>query len=218
MTPNLLEWTKIELAEVIGEELRTLVMQQEVNLPNHWFRHEDHMQQVAHRVNLLATNYGRKVSDQVRKVVKTRGTNKLELNWSDTRTFRVVTPGSLNPQRLHLRTENPFSHQQQYISHRGSGGRHHHTIDTGLPLPCWLASTYRSDVKPHLNKQAPGFWQELTSLLLPDSPALTIPNKILTYPHLSEKELDLLKRSERSLNQAVLDAAQIEKVREKVGL
>jgi hypothetical protein len=41
---------------------------------------------------------------------------------------------------------------------------------------------------------------------------------MLTYPHLSEKDLGLLQRSERSLNQAVLDAAQIEKVIEKVGL
>ena len=198
----------------LGIQLRAIVRQPEITLPNQWFQSVDRMQGVADRVNLLAKKYGQKVSDQLRQVLNTRGTNNLELSRKGS-TFSVVNPLWLNdPERVHLRKAEPFSHQKRQIVDHGE----RYAINTCLPVPHSGDAYCLGNRKPHLNIEAPDFWDSLTELLLPDSQALTIPNQMLTYPHLTKKELGLLQRSERSLNQAVLDDALISKVREKVGL
>jgi hypothetical protein len=209
-----LKWTEDGLTNELGIQLRAIVRKPEITLPNEWFLSEERMQGVADRVNLLAKKYGQKVSDQLRQVLNTRGTNNLELSREGS-TFSVVNPLWLyDPERVHLRTVEPFSHQKRQIVDHGE----RYAINTCLPVPYSRDPYCLGNQKPHLNTEAPGFWQELTSLLLPESPALTIPKELLTYPHLSKKELGLLQRSEISLNRAVIDDAQIKKVREKVGL
>jgi hypothetical protein len=182
-------------------------------LPDECYKSLKQMQGVVKRTDLLAENYGKRGSDQLKKVVNTRGTNKLELNWRDTDTFRVVCPEIFYHQGVHLRKDEPFPHQNIDIIRQNSSSDEKYLsymIDTRIPLPTRRRS--------HLNTKAPNFLEQLAKLLLPENPALTIPNKILTYPHFSETDLRLLQRSERSLNEAVLDAAQIKKVFKQVGL
>jgi hypothetical protein len=204
------------LREELFRQMGNLLYKPEATVPTELLLDERGMAAVAKQIGLLATNYSDTVFSQIGQVVRTRGTGQLQLTDVNTTTFGVgVNLERELVSKVNLRQIEPFVPKPNNKGYAPAPRHDWYEINTGLPLCDVTKGRYGLGCPGDLLKtKASNFWTRLTSLVLPDSSAVQIPPDMLIYPPLTKKDLGLLQRTVRTLNQASLNVNQISQIRE----
>jgi hypothetical protein len=197
-------------------------------VPQDFLLNMDDVVSIRGRIALLANNYRDIIHKQIR-MIEPEVDRLIEVKKWD----RIDKPDTIGiigglPSRLvsdlTLQTENPFKHSKIPNFPGSFTAKTYYRINTKLPWPemksDWDFKKQQQLIPDHplLNTGARNFWNRFRELVDPMNTVSTIPRSMLTRPPLTGRQLHQLLASIKLLNRAVLDAAQIEKVREQVGL